>query len=46
VASSAWTGTGYGAWAFVRSVDNALWSLGIGEHDVAFDLDCARMLAP
>lgn len=32
-------------WAFVRSVENALWSLGIGETDVQWDLECARHLA-
>jgi streptomycin 6-kinase len=34
------------AWAFVRSVDNALWTLGTGQGDVRWDVQAARLLAP
>jgi streptomycin 6-kinase len=33
------------AWAFVRSVDDALWGLSIGGTDVEWDVRCARLLA-
>ena len=33
------------AWAFVRSVDDALWGSSIGFSEVDRDLDCARLLA-
>lgn len=32
-------------WALVRSVENALWSLGIGGTEFRWDLECARLLA-
>jgi streptomycin 6-kinase len=31
-------------WAMVRSVDDALWGMSTGGNDVAWDLDCARLL--
>jgi len=32
------------AWAFVRSIDNALWELETGGSDADWDLQCARLL--
>jgi len=32
-------------WAFVRSVDDALWGLSIGGTDVGWDVRCAHLLA-
>jgi streptomycin 6-kinase len=32
-------------WAFVRSVDDALWGLSTGETDVEWDVRCAHLLA-
>jgi sulfite oxidase len=34
-----------GRWAFVRSVEDALWGLSVGSTDVRRDLECARQLA-
>jgi streptomycin 6-kinase len=33
------------AWALVRSVDDALWPLAIGQTDIGWDVACARLLA-
>jgi streptomycin 6-kinase len=33
------------AWALVRSVDDALWSLSTGGTDIDWDVRCARLLA-
>ena len=33
------------SWAFVRSVEDALWGLNVGRTDVGWDLDRARALA-
>jgi streptomycin 6-kinase len=32
-------------WAFVRSVDDALWGLSVGGTDVGWDVRCAHLLA-
>jgi streptomycin 6-kinase len=32
-------------WAFIRSVEDALWGLSVGSTDVRRDLECARHLA-
>ena len=32
-------------WAFVRSVDDALWGLSTGFTDVEWDVRCAHLLA-
>jgi streptomycin 6-kinase len=34
-----------GRWAFVRSVDDALWGLSVGRTDVGWDVRCAHLLA-